>query len=216
MKKKIFLISIIIIGIFAIILGIGIVNFIKQRDDKIPLIQDSKVIEDEENHNTTDIEQFVEDKDTKDTVEPELNTQENIELENDIDLSTPIQQESNTQENQTATSKKNTSSGTATTSTKNSNQTASTVNQQFSNNAQNSNSNNNNSSETTNKKEEPVWCDEGGTKHWQGTGANEHGYYKTWDEAWNACQNFMKGMTSGNYAVRQCSCGLYYFWVVEN
>lgn len=75
---------------------------------------------------------------------------------------------------------------------------------------------NNNSSSSNIKKEESIWCDEGGTKHRQGTGTNEHGYYQTWDAAWAACKNYMAGLKSGNYAVRECPCGLFYFWVDGN
>ena len=82
-----------------------------------------------------------------------------------------------------------------------------------SSNVQNSSTNN---ADSIPKKEEPIWCDEGGKKHWQGTGKNEHGYYKTWDAAWTECKNYMKDMKSGNYAVKECPCGLFYFWVEEN
>ena len=66
------------------------------------------------------------------------------------------------------------------------------------------------------EKKQPIWCDEGGSKHWQGSGANEHGYYKTWDDAWAAAQAYMKGSMSGNFMVRQCPCGLYYYWVKKD
>ena len=82
-----------------------------------------------------------------------------------------------------------------------------------SSNVQNSSTNN---ADSIPKKEEPIWCDEGGKKHWQGTDKNEHGYYKTWDAAWTECKNYMKDMKSGNYAVKECPCGLFYFWVEEN
>lgn len=63
------------------------------------------------------------------------------------------------------------------------------------------------------ERKQPVWCDEGGSKHWQGNGPNEHGYYNTWDAAWQAAQEYMKDSLSGNFMVRQCPCGLYYYWV---
>lgn len=59
-------------------------------------------------------------------------------------------------------------------------------------------------------------CIEGGAKHILGSGKNEHGYYKTWDLAWKACQEYMKDMKSGNYYVDECDCGLYYFYVRED
>lgn len=324
MKKKILLIGLVIIIVLVMILESVVIIFIKQRDNRISLIQDRKVIEYGEMYNPTleqlvDLEKFdyintekvkiesdikheenkeylavgtyqinvyYKDKvltqivECKDSVAPELTIPETIELENAIDLNTvdfknyikyydlseikdynidfsnidtnksgeyiakvsigdiygnttdkelkiliqekvvhetDIQQESNTQEKHTTANKKSTSSGrTPTTSEKSNIKTISTSNQQASNNLKNSNSSGNNLSDETTKKEEPIWCDEGGTKHWQGTGANEHGYYKTWDEAWEACKAFMKGFKSGNYAVRECPCGLYYFWVVED
>lgn len=126
--------------------------------------------------------------------------------------------ENTIQEKQTKTNNSSASSK-PTTSTKKENgqNKKNTVNSPSnqSGNIQNNNSNNNLSSSIINK-EEPIWCDEGGKKHWQGTGTNEHGYYKTWDAAWAACQSYMEKMKSGNYAVRQCACGLFYYWVEEN
>ena len=66
------------------------------------------------------------------------------------------------------------------------------------------------------EKSQPIWCDEGGSKHWQGSGPNEHGYFNTWDEAWSACQEYMKGSMSGSFMVNQCPCGLYYYWVKKD
>ena len=65
------------------------------------------------------------------------------------------------------------------------------------------------------KTEKPYWCYEGGTHHFAGDDEYEHGYYKTWDEAWEACKKYMKDMDSGNYKVDECFCGLYYFYVKE-
>ena len=60
----------------------------------------------------------------------------------------------------------------------------------------------------------PRFCSKGGPEHLDGDGPYEYGYYVTWDEAWNACKEYMKNLTSGaNYMVGQChGCGLYYFY----
>jgi len=73
--------------------------------------------------------------------------------------------------------------------------------------------------ETTNNNteiKEKYWCYDGGKQHTLGNKSNEHGYYKTWDAAWEACKSYMKDMASGNYYVDECDCGLYYFYVKEN
>lgn len=65
------------------------------------------------------------------------------------------------------------------------------------------------------KHEEKIYCVDGGKIHIYGDGANEHGYYKTWDEAFNAYEEYTKGWESTQFKVDQCACGLYYFWVIK-
>ncbi len=65
------------------------------------------------------------------------------------------------------------------------------------------------------KKEEKIYCVDGGKTHIYGDGANEHGYYKTWDEAFKAYEDYTKGWESTQFKVDQCACGLYYFWVIK-
>lgn len=82
----------------------------------------------------------------------------------------------------------------------------------------------------TPKKEEPVpqpvtktltpddleyWCVAGGTHHIAGDGANEHGYYSSWNEANQAFENYTKGWNSVQYKIDTCSCGKYYFWAIQ-
>ena len=49
----------------------------------------------------------------------------------------------------------------------------------------------------------------------QVTICDEHGYYKTWDEAFKAYEDYTKGWDSTQFKVDQCACGLYYFWVIK-
>lgn len=65
------------------------------------------------------------------------------------------------------------------------------------------------------KHEEKIYCVDGGKIHIYGDGANEHGYYKTWDEAFNAYEEYTKGWESTRFKIDQCACGLYYFWVTK-
>ena len=65
------------------------------------------------------------------------------------------------------------------------------------------------------KHEEKIYCVDGGKTHIYGDGANEHGYYKTWDEAFKAYEDYTKGWDSTQFKVDQCACGLYYFWVIN-
>ena len=59
------------------------------------------------------------------------------------------------------------------------------------------------------------WCVAGGSHHVAGDGSNEHGYYKSWDEAYQAFLNYTKNWSSVQYKISQCSCGLYYFWAIQ-
>lgn len=59
------------------------------------------------------------------------------------------------------------------------------------------------------------WCVAGGEHHIAGDGENEHGYYSSWDEAYNAFENYTKGWASVQFKISQCSCGLFYFWAIK-
>ena len=65
------------------------------------------------------------------------------------------------------------------------------------------------------KQEEKIYCVDGGSIHIYGDGANEHGYYKTWYEAFKAYEDYTKGWESTQFKVDQCACGLYYFYVTK-
>lgn len=60
------------------------------------------------------------------------------------------------------------------------------------------------------------WCVEGGSHHVLGDGANEHGYYSTWDEASIALNDYIKDWLGEQHKINQCTCGLYYFWAIQN
>jgi len=59
------------------------------------------------------------------------------------------------------------------------------------------------------------WCVAGGTHHVAGDGANEHGYYSSWDEANQAFLNYTKGWASEQHRIDSCSCGKFYFWAIQ-
>ena len=69
--------------------------------------------------------------------------------------------------------------------------------------------------QTTPKQEEKIYCVDGGKTHIAGDGANEHGYYKTWDEAFSAYEKYTDGWESSHFKINQCFCGLYYFSVTK-
>lgn len=60
------------------------------------------------------------------------------------------------------------------------------------------------------------WCFEGGSKHIAGDGKNEHGYYNTWEDAFNAYEKYTKDWLSSHYKINQCACGKYYFWAIQD
>lgn len=73
--------------------------------------------------------------------------------------------------------------------------------------------NNSINSSTLTKKDDSNYCINGGPEHVEGDGKNEHGYYASWDLAWEACQEYMKGKGTVGFKVGECWCGLFYFWV---
>lgn len=75
------------------------------------------------------------------------------------------------------------------------------------------NTNNSSNSSTLTKKDDSNYCINGGPEHVEGDGKNEHGYYASWDLAWEACQEYMKGKGTVSFKVGECWCGLFYFWV---
>lgn len=60
------------------------------------------------------------------------------------------------------------------------------------------------------------WCIEGGPQHIQGDGANEHGYYSSWDEAYQAFENDTQSWNACQFKIGQCACGKFYYWAIEN
>lgn len=65
------------------------------------------------------------------------------------------------------------------------------------------------------KQEIAYWCVDGGTHHIAGDGANEHGYYSSWNEAYSAFENYTKGWNSVQFKVNSCACGKFYFWAIQ-
>lgn len=59
------------------------------------------------------------------------------------------------------------------------------------------------------------WCVEGGNHHVAGDGVNEHGYYSSWDAAYQAFENYTQDWDSVQFKVGQCACGKYYFWAIK-
>ncbi len=60
------------------------------------------------------------------------------------------------------------------------------------------------------------WCIEGGPQHIQGDGINEHGYYTSWDEAYQAFENDTQTWNACQFKIGQCACGKFYYWAIEN
>lgn len=330
MKNKIFLIGLVIIIVLAIILGVGTIFFLKQRDNKISLIEDNVVIEYGESYNPTleqlinletfdyidtqnvEIKSNIENEENreypavgiyeinviykdkvlkqsveiKDTISPKLDIQESIELENGVDLSTidfsqyitksdlsemkdynidlstvdtnksgeynvkvsiediygnasekefkiiipeltelieenSIEAESFTNNTTTSSSTPNNSNNNLKTTISTNNQTTTQVQQNGSQlettkDTSSKTQSSETTSETLTKSDLGYWCVSGGTNHVAGDGENEHGYYASWDLAYSAFEEYVKGLDNAfHYKVSQCACGLYYFWVEE-
>lgn len=65
------------------------------------------------------------------------------------------------------------------------------------------------------EQEEKIYCVDGGKIHIYGDGANEHGYYNTWDEAFKAYEEYTKGWESTQFKIDECACGQYYYWAIK-
>lgn len=77
------------------------------------------------------------------------------------------------------------------------------------------NTNNSQSDTQLDQSDLSYWCIDGGSHHIAGDGANEHGYYKTWEDAHKAFEDYTKGWASVQYKISQCGCGLFYFWAIQ-
>ena len=77
------------------------------------------------------------------------------------------------------------------------------------------NTNNSQSDTQLDQSDLSYWCIEGGSHHIAGDGTNEHGYYKTWEDAHKAFEDYTKGWASVQYKISQCGCGLFYFWAIQ-
>ena len=126
-------------------------------------------------------------------------------VEEPIVNETPLNNETKTTSNKTkAQNNKNTKNANKTPTTNNNTQVSSSTQQQ-------TNKNNSQTQQTST----PYWCVEGGSHHLAGDGANEHGYYNSWNAANQAFKEYTKDWDSCQYKVDVCACGKYYFWAVK-
>ncbi len=230
MKKVIITIIILIVSICGII-GFWIINNQIKEETLISDLPESQ------NENATDEnlinEEFVitledeENKTSTDEEDPSLESKQD-NSENDKKV-IPEKSEAKKTVSKSTTSNSASSGKSNTSSSQNTNtKTSTTASKQTttSSNSNNSKSNKSTSTSSNNKtpttpstetKKTPVYCYEGGKKHLGGDGKYEHGYYNTWEQAWNALTVYMKNMTSGNYYIEQCmGCNKYYYYCKQD
>lgn len=174
-------------------------------------------LQDEENKTSTD--------EVTPPSEPEQNNSENDKVEvpekTETKKSTTSNSassgKSNTSSNQNVNTKKSTTASTKTTTSSNSD---STTKKDTSTSSEKNTSPTPSTSKTTTPtetKKTPVYCYEGGSKHLGGTGPYEHGYYNSYQQAWDALTVYMENMSSGNYYIEQClGCDKYYFYCKQD
>ena len=153
---------------------------------------------------------------TEDTSEEETDdeeTTEEIAVADTTSSSTDTSTSTDTSSSSSSTPNTSTSSTTAsdTSSTTTSSTTSSTDTSSTS-----STSSSSSSSSSSSEDDLSYWCVGGGSVHVEGDGENEHGYYSTWDEAYQALLEYTASWSSMQYKVSSCACGLYYFWCVQN
>lgn len=122
--------------------------------------------------------------------------------------------ETSNQEKAQSNSKTQTSNKTSTTNN-NSNSRTSSNNKTESGETTTNNNTQTQATQTITPSDLEYWCVAGGSHHIAGDGSNEHGYYSSWNEAYQAFESYTKGWKSVQYKISQCSCGLYYFWAIE-
>lgn len=174
-------------------------------------------LQDEENKTSTD--------EVTPPSEPEQNNSENDKVEvpekTETKKSTTSNSassgKSNTSSNQNVNTKKSTTASTKTTTSSNSD---STTKKDTSTSSEKNTSPTPSTPKTTTPtetKKTPVYCYEGGSKHLGGTGPYEHGYYNSYQQAWDALTVYMENMSSGNYYIEQClGCDKYYFYCKQD
>lgn len=146
------------------------------------------------------------------------NNEENITENKKIEEQTEEITQSKTEQTQqkknttTSSSSKNKSTSQTTNSQNNKSTTANQPQTSVTQKEETSKSNEQQNTNTTStKKETAYWCIDGGTHHIAGDGNDEHGYYKTWEQADAAAKEFMNKNSLYHYKVNSCACGLYYF-----
>ena len=153
----------------------------------------------------------------KDIYENKAQKEFTIIIQENIDDTTTDETEEISTSSQTTTnnSQSNNSSSTAqssNTTTSNSSQTTTSTTQSSSTTSSSEITAND---ETTTSNDLSYWCIGGGSTHVAGDGENEHGYYSTWDEAYQAFLNYTSSWSSVQFKISQCACGLYYFWAIQ-
>lgn len=207
-KKRKIIVGIIIFIIVAIILAILVyVIFNKKKETSVDAISNisGNILEEstKELQNTTNII-------------------ENAVEENKV-ATQVIQEEVNQDDTTTDNSSNSNSNNKANPQTKNSTKSTKTDKSQTTNSGGNSSKTEQTQTSTQTqqpssepaKQETAYWCVDGGTHHVAGDGANEHGYYSSWDSAYQAFEEYTKDWTSCQYKINQCACGKYYFWAIK-
>lgn len=219
--KKIKIISI-AITIFAIIFGIGLkVCFSNNKDEQTitenDVVDESKETEIENEETQTIVEIPVEENIA------ESNMQNNdIAPQAEDDTKKPKNEfviSSKTDSNKSTTSKQNTKSSQTSKKTEIPVTTSKESKTEQKNTSKTETQKTETKTETKQEEKTQIkseWCFEGGSKHIAGDGTNEHGYYDTWNDAFNAYEEYTKNWLSSHYKVNQCACGKYYFWAIQD
>lgn len=203
MKFKVILIS---IGLVASMLsGVGLNYYNKANDAEViaNVSEDEIVAEDNEiTEENTVQEESIENNVVEDVKQDKI--------ENEVIAKEPVKTEekSKTKSNSSTTITTTTQSQNTQEKSKNNNQSSSKVTTT----TPKAEEKKNTTSTQTNLE---YWCVSGGSHHVAGDGANEHGYYSSWNQANQAFENYTKGWASVQYKISQCPCGLYYFWAIK-
>ena len=214
-KKYIFIIItiLLLIGVFALV-----VYSTKNKNIEVINSQENNIIFSSEN--ITIINESVEEQDNNNVTNNLIeNNVENTITENESNniTETNEKKQSNTSETETSETKKKAKQKIKTQKQNNNKVKATKINKNQSKTKKvtKKKTNKTNNKQTKTKKQDKIYCSEGGKTHLAGDGANEHGYYNTWDEAFSAFEKYAKGKDATNYAIRVCpGCGKYYFWVI--
>lgn len=212
MKKKKIIVTTILLGVSIILIALSVYATTSNKTQKIAYTNEDVAYENDEEIDLQEENENIIDDEIENT-DNEITVEQPVEEIAETVTAQPVQEQkkTTTQSSAIKSSSQTTASKSSQTTTVIQPQTSTAIQEQ----QKQTQSQLTQSSQPVQEKKTPFWCVDGGTHHILGDGANEHGYYKTWDKAFSAYEEYTTGWESTQFKVAQCDCGLYYFWAIK-